>query len=38
MTEEELEQRRLLVEEVKKRLYYYDLELPEDPNPFGVFD
>jgi len=38
MTEEEYEQYQLQVEEVKKRLYYYNPELPEDPNPFGVFD
>lgn len=38
MTEEEYAHLMLQVEEVKKRLYYYDPELPEDPNPFGVFD
>jgi hypothetical protein len=38
MSEEEYDAFMLAVEDVKKRLYYYDPELPEDPNPFGVFD
>jgi|DEB19_MinimDraft_2_1074335.scaffolds.fasta_scaffold1201198_1 hypothetical protein len=38
MTEEEYDAFMQAVEDVKKRLYYYDPELPEDPNPFGVFD
>jgi hypothetical protein len=37
MTEEEYEQHALLLEAVKRRLYYFDPELGESDNPLGIF-
>jgi hypothetical protein len=38
MEEQEYDAYLEAVEDVKKRLYWYDPEAPEEYNPFGVFD
>jgi hypothetical protein len=37
MTEEEYEQYQLQVEELKRVLYSYDTQGPEEENPFGIY-
>jgi hypothetical protein len=38
MEEQEYDAYLEAVEDVKRRLYWYDTEAPEEYNPFGVFD
>jgi len=38
MEEQEYDAYLASIEEVKSKLYWYDIEAPEEHNPFGVFD